>query len=70
MDKTQSQYSYKNSKGVVYYLNTKEITLRGGRKQSIYYFSKDAGRAEACGMPEGKVVSENPRNGFLALKKA
>jgi len=67
---TQSQYSHTNSKGVTYYLNSKEVTLRGGRVQRIYYFTKDAGRPEACDLPEGKVINENPRNGFLTVKNA
>lgn len=62
-------YSRTNSKGVTYFLHSKQVTLRGGRKQIIYYFAKDQ-RAEACELPRGKVVSENPRNGFLTLKNA
>ena len=65
-----SQYSHTNSKGVTYYLNSKKVTLRGGRVQTIYYFSKDGGRLEAAALPEGRTVNENPRNGFLTLKKA
>ncbi len=64
------QYSHTNSKGVTYYLNTKNVTLRGGREQAIFYFSKDAGRPEACELPSGKVINENPRNGFLTVKNA
>jgi len=62
-------YSHTNSKGVTYYLNSKDVTLRGGKQQTIYYFSKDE-RPEACDLPSGKVVTENPRNGFLTVKKA
>ena len=62
-------YSHTNSKGVTYYLNSKDVTLRGGKLQTIYYFSKDE-RPEACDLPSGKVVTENPRNGFLTVKKA
>lgn len=61
-------YKHTNSKGVTYYLNSKEVTLRGGQKQTIYYFSKDE-RAEACDLPDGMVVNENPRNGFLTVKR-
>ena len=63
-------YQHTNSKGVTYYLNAKDVTLRGGKIQTIYYFSKDAGRDTACALPDGRVVGENPRNGFLTLKKA
>lgn len=62
-------YSHTNSKGVTYYLNCKDVTLRGGKVQTIYYFSKDD-RPEACELPEGKVVGENLRNGFLTVKNA
>lgn len=61
-------YSHTNSKGVTYYLNTKQVTLRGGRVQSIYYFSKDQ-RDTACPLPDGFEVNENPRNGFLTIKR-
>jgi hypothetical protein len=49
-------------------LNSKEVTLRGGKKQTIYYFSKDE-RPEACELPAGFSVNENPRNGFLTVKR-
>lgn len=63
-------YQHTNSKGVTYYLNSKEVTLRGGKVQTIYYFSKDE-RSET-GMdelPADRVVKENPRNGFLTLSR-
>lgn len=62
-------YNHTNSKGVTYYLNSKKVTLRGGKEQTIYYFSKDE-RPEASDLPEGFVVNENPRNGFLTVKRA
>jgi hypothetical protein len=61
-------YTHANAKGVVYYLNTKEVTLRGGRIQPIYYFTKDE-RNTHCPLPQGFTVVENPRNGFLTLKR-
>ncbi|MDB5168856.1 MAG: hypothetical protein JWO41_212 [Candidatus Saccharibacteria bacterium] len=61
-------YQHTNSKGVTYYLNSKEVTLRGGKVQRIYYFSKDE-RPEATDLPAGFVVNENPRNGFLTVKR-
>lgn len=59
-------FNHTNSKGVTYYLNCKDVTLRGGKVQTIYYFSKDD-RAEACELPDNKKVNENPRNGFLTV---
>jgi hypothetical protein len=64
-------YSHTNSKGVTYYLHKKDVTLRGGRQQTIYYFAKEAKPGESIDeLPEGKVVKENPRNGFLTLANA
>lgn len=61
-------YKHTNSKGVTYYLNSKEVTLRGGKVQRIYYFSKDE-RPEGTDLPAGFTVNENPRNGFLTVKR-
>ncbi|MBP9820516.1 hypothetical protein KBC85_00020 [Candidatus Saccharibacteria bacterium] len=62
-------YTHTNSKGVTYYLNSKEVTLRGGKVQRIYYFSKDERPETIDAVPEGMVVNENPRNGFLTVKR-
>ena len=55
--------------GTNYYLHTREVTLRGGRQQRIYYFAKAAGEGAVDDLPEGYVVSENPRTGLPLLKK-
>ena len=67
-------YTYTNSKGVTYYLHKKEVSLRGERKQTIYFFAKNEGgksgkETTIDALPEGRVVSENVRNGFPTLKK-
>lgn len=62
-------YTHTNSKGTKYYLNSKEVTLRGGKKQTIYYFSKDERPEAVDQLPDGMVVNENPRNGFLTVKR-
>jgi hypothetical protein len=61
-------YKHTNSKGVTYYLNSKKVTLRGGKTQTIYYFSKDE-RDTGVDLPSDRTVNENPRNGFLTLKR-
>jgi len=63
-------YTQTNSKGVTYYLNSKEVTLRGGKKQRIYYFSKDQRPEAVDELPAGMTVSQNPKNGFMTLKRA
>ena len=62
-------YKHTNSKGVTYYLNSKNVTLRGGKEQTIYYFSKDERPVTGSELPSGFVVNENPRNGFLTVKR-
>lgn len=62
-------YSHTNSKGVKYYLNSKAVVLRGGKEQTIYYFSKDDRKDTATDLPKGMSVNENPRNGFLTVKR-
>lgn len=62
-------YKHTNSKGVTYYLNSKDVTLRGGKSQKIYYFSKDERSETGTELPSDRKVQENPRNGFLTLKK-
>lgn len=62
-------YKHTNSKGVTYYLNSKNVVLRGGKEQTIYYFSKDERPEAVAKLPDGMVVNENPRNGFLTVKR-
>ena len=64
-------YSHTNSKGVTYYLHKSEVSLRGGKPQTIYFFSKNEknGKGETCDLPEDRIVKENPRNGFLTAAK-
>lgn len=63
-------YQQTNSKGVTYHLHAKDVILRGGREQRIYYFAKEAKEGAIDEVPEGMEVVENPRNGFLALKRS
>jgi hypothetical protein len=63
-----TQYQHVNSRGNIYYLNSKSVALRGGKQQTIYYFTKDASRAEACELPSGWEVVENSHNGFLTIR--
>ncbi len=53
-----------------YTLYTKEVKLRGGRKQRIYFFSKKKPEnAIPCSLPEGYEVKINERTGLPFLKK-
>jgi hypothetical protein len=48
-------------------LHSKDVELKGGRQQTIYYFAKDS-RPEACDLPSGKEVIENTKTGLPFLK--
>ena len=63
------KHTNSNSKGVTYYLNSKDVTLRGGKMQTIYYFSKDERKEAVSDLPAGMQVNENPRNGFLTVSR-
>ncbi len=53
-----------------YTLHTKEATLRGGRKQQIYFFAKKEKKdATPCAKPEGYDVKVNEKTGLPVLKR-
>ncbi len=53
-----------------YTLYTKEVALRGGRKQRIYFFSKKPrDDATPCAKPKGYKVIINKKTGLPLLKK-
>lgn len=66
-------YAAKSMKtGETYYLFSKEVTLRGGRKQRIYYFSRDSRNAKGqavTDLPAGMEVMENERTGLPMLRR-
>lgn len=62
-------YSHTNSKGQSYYLHSKDVTLRGGRRQTIYYFAKQVKPGALDDLPGGYMVIENKRTGLPMLKK-
>jgi hypothetical protein len=62
-------FSTQNSKGTTYFLHAKDVILRGGRPQRVFYFSKEAGANSLDSVPDGYMVSES-RNGLPVLKKA
>lgn len=62
-------YKHTNSKGTDYYLHSKDVDLRSGRRQTIYYFAKNPGSGAVDEMPAGFMVVENNRTGLPILKK-
>ena len=62
-------HSVTNSKGQTYFLHGKMVTLRGGRQQQIYYFSREEKEHALDSIPEGYEVIENERTGLPMLRK-
>lgn len=62
-------YQYTNSKGQTYNLHMKDVTLKGGRNQRIYYFARDVRAGAIDEVPAGYKVIENSRTGLPILKK-
>lgn len=64
-------YAHQNSRGQTYYLHTKDVTLAGDLKMTIYYFAREVKPKDALdAMPEGRKVIEDKRSGLPMLKKA
>ena len=55
--------------GKAYFLHSKEVTLNGGRQQTIYYFAGDVRDNALDAIPAGYIVMENSRTGLPMLKK-
>ncbi len=62
-------YQFTNSKGVKYYLHFKDVNLKGGRKQRIYFFARDVRAGALDSVPAGYKVMETERTGMPILKK-
>ncbi|HEY5671077.1 MAG TPA: hypothetical protein VIS10_13865 [Anaerolineales bacterium] len=61
-------YSFKNSRGVTYYLHGKTRTLSSGKTTTLYYFAKAVQAGALDAVPAGYVVSES-KNGLPVLKR-
>ncbi len=63
-------YEFTNSKGVKYYLHYKDVNLKGGRIQRIYFFARDIRPGSLDAVPAGYKAIETERTGMPILKKA
>ena len=51
-------------------LYCRDVTLKGGRNQTIYYFSKRTPKSgDPCDKPDNMTVGVNKRTGLPYLKK-
>ncbi|MGZ4887505.1 MAG: hypothetical protein ACXVI6_05320 [Candidatus Aminicenantales bacterium] len=62
-------FQFKNSKGVTYYLHSKDVNLKGGRKQTIYFFARDIRPGALDAVPPAYMVQETTKTGMPILKK-
>ncbi len=53
-----------------YYLHSKVVVLKGGQKQTIYFFAGKVGEGAIDKLPTNYKVVENERTGLPLLKKA
>ena len=63
-------YTTINSRGQTYFLHSKDVILKNGREQRIYFFGKTIKEGALDALPEGFVISENRQTGLPVLKKA
>lgn len=63
-------YEFTNSRGVKYYLHSKDVNLKGGRRQTIYFFARDVRPGALYSVPAGFKVIETTKTGMPILKKA
>jgi hypothetical protein len=63
-------YEFTNKKGVKYYLHSRDVTLKGGRRQTIYFFARDIRPGAMDAVPAGYRVVETAKTGMPILKKA
>jgi hypothetical protein len=70
LEEKSMAYEFTNSKGVKYYLHFKDVNLKGGRVQRIYFFARDVRPGSLDDVPAGYKVMETERTGMPILKKA
>jgi hypothetical protein len=62
-------YEFKNSRGVSYFLHSKDVTLKGGRLQKIFFFARDVRPGALNEVPAAYKVIETTKTGMPILKK-
>lgn len=62
-----SQVSKKS--GRTYYLHQRDVTLKNGRQQRIYFFGPTQQSGVIDAVPDGFKVEENQRTGLPFLKR-
>ena len=61
-------FSFKNTRGVTYFLHSKVTTTKTGKTQTLYFFAKEKKAGTLDAVPKGYKVAETV-NGLPVLKK-
>jgi hypothetical protein len=61
-------FSFKNSKGQIYFLHATTRVLKSGKQQHLYYFAKTQKKGALDAIPMGYKVAES-KTGLPVLKK-
>ena len=61
-------FSFKNKRGINYFLHAKVNKTKTGKTQTLYFFSKEKKAGVLEVVPQGYKVQETP-NGLPVLKK-
>lgn len=56
--------------GKPFYLHQRDVVLKNGRNQRIYFFAPTQQQGTIDDLPSGFIVGENPRTGLPYLKKS
>jgi hypothetical protein len=62
--------AYTNSKEQTYFLHGKDVMLKNGREQRIYFFGKQAKEGALDAIPDGFMIKENTQTGLPVLKRS
>ncbi|MSQ40035.1 MAG: hypothetical protein EXR56_04010 [Chloroflexi bacterium] len=62
-------YSYKNSRGVEYYLHGRTRTVANGKQVTLHFFAKTEREGGVEALPVGYTVIESAKTGLPILKK-
>jgi hypothetical protein len=61
-------FSFKNTRGVTYFLHSKVTTTKTGKTQTLFFFAKEVKTGALNAVPQGYKVAETT-NGLPVLKK-
>jgi hypothetical protein len=56
-------FQFKNSKGKTYFLHSRNVELKGGRTQTLYFFAKEPGEGALNACPVRLSRSRSRRTG-------